>query len=67
MVVVRVFEVGIGDAVAMCSTNPATRLRMDHEIGTLREGTRADMILMDDQLRLMATIVNGNVVFRDEE
>ena len=63
----NVFGVDIANAVGMCSTNAAKRLGMENEIGTLEEGTRADMILMDNDLNLLVAIVNGKAVYRRDK
>ena len=60
---INIFNVDIDKAVGMCSTNAAKRLKMENKIGSLRVGTRADMILMNKQLTLLNTIVNGNIVY----
>eukprot|EP01083_Nonionella_stella_P118879 355027_1 len=59
---VHVFNVDIDQAVGMTSTNAATRLGLQHKIGTLNVGTRADVLLMDEKLNLLCTVVNGHIV-----
>ena len=60
---INIFGIDIDKVVGMCSTNAAKLLKMENKIGTLKIGTRADLILMDKTLNLLTTIVNGNIVF----
>lgn len=49
-----------GDAVAMCSSNPARIAGLQH-VGTLEVGRRADVVMMDDELAIQSVIVSGTV------
>ena len=49
-----------GDAVAMCSSNPARIAGLQH-VGTLEVGRRADIVMMDDELAIQSVIVSGTV------
>lgn len=65
---VRNFETYAGiprhQAVAMASFNPARRLGLDTECGSLSPGLRADMALADEELRIERTILFGKTVYR---
>ncbi len=52
-------------AWSMGSLHPATRYAMDGEIGGLGGGRRADLVLLDDDLRPHATWYGGALVVRD--
>ena len=55
--------VGLADAVAAASTNPA-RLLGDHERGRIRAGARADLVeLGADDLAVRRTFVGGDVAW----
>jgi N-acetylglucosamine-6-phosphate deacetylase len=49
----------IPDAVAMTSTTPARALGLDHERGRLEAGMRADIVLLDGELRVVSVLLAG--------
>lgn len=51
----------------IASTNPARLLRLDHECGSIEEGKRADLVVLDDCGDVRLTIVGGEVVFSRDE
>jgi adenine deaminase len=54
-------------AWSMGSLHPATRYAMDGEIGGLGGGRRADLVLLDDELKPHATWYGGELVVRDRK
>ncbi len=58
-------EVGVelADASRMASANPARQLGLDDSIGTLEVGKQADFLLLDDELNLQSTWVDGRKLF----
>jgi N-acetylglucosamine-6-phosphate deacetylase len=56
-----VHEVGLSieDAVAAASTNPARVLGLSDRCGALRPGLAADLVLLDDDLRVRRVMVAG--------
>jgi N-acetylglucosamine-6-phosphate deacetylase len=46
-------------ALRMASLTPATFLRLDRERGRIAPGYRADLVLLDDDLRATATWIEG--------
>ena len=48
----------------LLTQNPARALRIDERKGTLEIGKDADIVLLDDALRVCATIAGGAVVYR---
>lgn len=62
----RYAGVPLHEAVRMASLNPARILKMDHELGSLRAGKRADMFLADEQMNVACTFVDGNCVYRGQ-
>lgn len=46
-------------AVAMASRNPATFLGLADELGSIRAGHRASLVLVDDSLDVLETWING--------
>jgi N-acetylglucosamine-6-phosphate deacetylase len=63
---VMVEQVGVplADALTMASANPAKVIGVDHRKGTLREGMDADFVVLDDDLRVRMTVVEGEVVYQ---
>ena len=51
----------IYDAVACASLNPAKALGVDDEVGSIDEGKRADIIIVDDKFNVFTTILDGEV------
>ncbi len=53
---------GLCQAVRMASLNPARLLGLDGELGSLEPGKRANLILIDDTVRISAVILAGETV-----
>ena len=51
-------------AVKSVSKNPATTLKIEHECGSILSGKRADLVIMDRELSLLATFVGGRKVYQ---
>lgn len=51
----------------MVSMNQAKLLKIDHEVGSLEVGKKANIVFIDDQFNVKATFVNGNMVYIKEE
>jgi N-acetylglucosamine-6-phosphate deacetylase len=53
---------GLCHAIRMASLNPAKLLGMDDEIGSLEPGKKANLILIDDTVRVKTVILEGEIV-----
>lgn len=55
----------IGEAFAMASTNPAKSINAieKERIGLIKPGYRADLVILNRDLEVVMTIVNGDIVF----
>ncbi len=51
------------EAIASVTLRPARLLGLEHEIGVLRAGARADLVLLDAQGGVVETYVEGRRVF----
>lgn len=51
------------DAISTVTTVPASLLRMANSRGRIAPGSRADMVLLDGDLRVVETLVAGEVVY----
>ena len=60
---VKFLEVPIHEAVKMASLNPAKAINMGREIGSIRVGKRADLIIFDENMDIKHTISGGNLVW----
>jgi N-acetylglucosamine-6-phosphate deacetylase len=56
---VSMLGVDLADAVAMASANPAAFLGVNHELGTIASGYRANFVLLDDELEVLETWIDG--------
>jgi N-acetylglucosamine-6-phosphate deacetylase len=63
---VKLVGVPLPAAVAMASGNPARRHALEARKGTLAVGMDADLVLLDQDLRVQATVVEGQAVFGAE-
>jgi N-acetylglucosamine-6-phosphate deacetylase len=59
---VRVLRVGVGEAIAMASTNPARLLGLGDRKGAISVGMDADLVALDDGLFVRGTMVGGSWV-----
>jgi len=55
------------EAVHMASLVPAQFLGLDDSLGSISVGKRACLTLVDDNYQVMATIIDGKIVFCDEQ
>lgn len=54
------------EAVKCASLNPAKALGEDGEIGSIKEGKRADIIIADDKFNVSMTILGGEIRYKGE-
>jgi N-acetylglucosamine-6-phosphate deacetylase len=54
--------VSIADAARMAATTPARALGREDEIGAILAGLRADLVLLDDELRVVDVLRRGEIV-----
>ncbi len=57
---VHMLGVRLEDAARMASTNPAEFLGLGHELGHIKPGYRANLVLMDDKLKVLDTWIDGS-------
>ena len=56
----------MGEVAKMASLNPAKTLKIDHITGSIAEGKRADLVVLDQQLNVKYTFVGGKCVYKAE-
>ena len=54
------------EALEAASLHPAQVLRLEKEKGTLTCGADADIVLLNEDLHVMATVIAGEIVYRNE-
>jgi N-acetylglucosamine-6-phosphate deacetylase len=65
--IVQFTKVSLSDAVRMQTLNPATSIGVADHKGRLLAGYDADLVLLDNELNLQATICRGAVTFATEQ
>ena len=60
-------DVGVADALAMATRNPARVLGLDRQLGSLRVGAQADLAILSESLEVRMTIVGGRVIYRADQ
>ena len=56
--------VTLPEAVRMVTRNPARVLGLEGRKGTLSPGADADLVVLDEELRVAMTVVRGRVAYR---
>ena len=56
----------LADAWPTTSRTPAQALGLDQQYGALQPGYQADVVLLDEQVQVVATVVGGRVVYLRE-
>jgi N-acetylglucosamine-6-phosphate deacetylase len=64
---IRELECSLEDAVWMVSETPAWILGMDDKKGSVEVGKDADLVLLDAELQVKATIVRGSLVYVSQD
>lgn len=61
---VQKVDVNLLDAIDYATINPAKYLGVEKEIGSIKEGKRADFTVLDENFNVYMTIVEGKIVFK---
>lgn len=64
---VRDAGIPLVDAVRMASLTPAEIIGIDHDCGSIETGKRADLCIMDENLQVCKTVIEGHVVYERQE
>jgi N-acetylglucosamine-6-phosphate deacetylase len=60
---VQIAETPLVDAVRMMTLTPARIIGADRRKGSIAIGKDADLVIFDDRITVLATIIQGNVVY----
>jgi len=55
------------DAVKMATVNPAKVIRVDDKKGSLTKGKDADMLILDEDVNVVMTMVGGKIVYENRK
>jgi N-acetylglucosamine-6-phosphate deacetylase len=64
---INLAEVPLTDAIKMMTATPAKIMGVDEKKGSLVEGKDADLVLFDDQINILYTIVGGRIIYTSED
>jgi len=53
------------DALALITSNPADRLGISGRKGSIREGADADLLILDEELRIEQVFAKGRLMIDD--
>jgi N-acetylglucosamine-6-phosphate deacetylase len=56
-------EVSLVDAVRMLSSTPARMMNMNNQIGSIKKGLDADIVIFNNELEINRTISKGSTIF----
>jgi N-acetylglucosamine-6-phosphate deacetylase len=62
--IIEITGLSLAEALPMTSQAPAQSLGLAHELGSIRPGYIADLVLLDQHLHVQTTIVQGQVVYQ---
>jgi N-acetylglucosamine-6-phosphate deacetylase len=63
--VVRELGLPLNHAVQMATLNPARAMGLDERLGTVTEGKDASLIVIDEDVNVLLTMVKGEIVYQD--
>lgn len=61
--VMQFLNLPIDEVVKLASLNPAKNLGVDHYLGSIQVGKRADFVILDKELNVVQTVRAGRVIF----
>ena len=64
---IDILGVSLEDAVLICATTPSQIVGIDDQVGSIEIGKRGDLLLLDDKLNLMETVIGGCSVWQQME
>ncbi|MEZ0537684.1 N-acetylglucosamine-6-phosphate deacetylase [Caldicellulosiruptoraceae bacterium PP1] len=61
----NITQLPLYDCFKAASLNPAKLLKIDNKYGSIEKGKLANLIVFDDQFNINATIVEGNILYKN--
>ncbi len=63
--IIKFTDCSLAEAVHMATTNPAKQINVFDHKGSIAVGKDADLVVLDDKLRVRMTLVKGKVIFNN--
>lgn len=64
--VMKFLNLPLEEVVKLASQNPAKNLGVFDQIGSIKEGKRADFVILDKDLNVVQTVRNGKVIYTNK-
>lgn len=64
--VMNFLSLPLEEVVKYATINPARNLGVDKELGSIKVGKRADLVVVDEELNVYMTIRNGKIIYRKD-
>ncbi|WP_088072016.1 N-acetylglucosamine-6-phosphate deacetylase [Gottfriedia luciferensis] len=61
---IEVLGIPLEDVLPMVALNQAKLLKIDHEVGSIESEKKANIVLVDENLNIQATFINGEIVYK---
>lgn len=65
--VMNFLNLPLEEVVKYATINPARNLYIDHEVGSIKEGKRANLVVLDENIDVVMTIRDGIVVYKRDK
>lgn len=62
---IEIAEVPLIDAIKMMTLTPARIMKIDEQKGSIEKSKDADFVIFDDKIKVLYTIIEGNVIYRN--
>lgn len=62
--IMKFLNLELEEAIKYATINPATNLHLDHEMGSIKEGKLANLVVVDEELNVYLTIREGKIVYQ---
>jgi N-acetylglucosamine-6-phosphate deacetylase len=63
--IINATGISLHEAVKMATITPARALNLDNSIGSIKENKKANIAIIDDELNVVMTIINGKIVHKN--
>jgi N-acetylglucosamine-6-phosphate deacetylase len=60
---INVAEVPLLDTIKMLTLTPAKIMKIDDKKGIIKAGYDADLVIFDENIKVLTTIIEGNVIY----
>lgn len=65
--VMKFLNLPLEEVVKLASQNPAKNLGVFDQVGSIKEGKRADFVILDKDLNVVQTVRNGKVIYTNKQ